>query len=253
MSRSRQKKRSRRRSGPLIHITASAASHSHRSFDRSVIDLQDLVLGSSEVIVEGGDRRMGVAQAADGLEQHRLGVAELGLVVNVEGADHADRAALAHRVLAPTLFHLLPGFHQHLGDGRGRHVLAAIERHWFGSFRSCAFRAPTPERWRCCLQREGSTACRQKATISRAYRCGDAEISTEPARSSGGRTWLNMASSARSYALLNRPASSSGQAKPDSMTSPPEISGPMPEARLRGTEVRLAAAARSRGVTTAMT
>src|SRR5262249_58171965 len=93
-ARADKKKRSRRRSGPLIHITASAASHSHRSFDRSVIDLQDLVLGSTEVIVEGGDRRMGVAQAADGLEQHRLGVDELGIVVNVDAPDPPDPAPL---------------------------------------------------------------------------------------------------------------------------------------------------------------
>src|SRR5215471_8731620 len=46
------------------------------------------------------------------------------------------------------------------------------------------------------------------------------------------------------------PPITSGQPKPESVSSQPAIEGLMAEARLRGTEVTLAAAVRSAGVTT---
>ena len=49
------------------------------------------------------------------------------------------------------------------------------------------------------------------------------------------------------------PPITSGQPKPESVSIQPAIDGLMAEARLRGTEVTLAAAVRSPGVTTAIT
>ena len=68
-----------------------------------------------------------------------------------------------------------------------------------------------------------------------------------------GFTRLNAANSARSYAIFSTPHRSSGAAIAPAANIAPVSVGPMAEARLRGTAVKLAAAGRSAGVTTDMT
>jgi hypothetical protein len=65
--------------------------------------------------------------------------------------------------------------------------------------------------------------------------------------SSGGLTFRKRPSRSRSYTILRIPAISSGQPNADAPRSEPARSGPMAEARLRGTDVTLAAAGRSGG------
>ena len=61
------------------------------------------------------------------------------------------------------------------------------------------------------------------------------------------------AASAKSYAIFKHPHTTSGSAENGPASMNPAIAGLIDEARLRGTAVKLAAAGRSAGVTTAMT
>ena len=71
--------------------------------------------------------------------------------------------------------------------------------------------------------------------------------------SSGGFTPRNVQSSSRSYTILSTPQITSGHAKYPAASKAPARAGLAAAASPRGTEVTLAAAARSAGVTTAMT
>src|SRR4051794_19290429 len=71
--------------------------------------------------------------------------------------------------------------------------------------------------------------------------------------SSGGLTCWNWIRSRMSYTILSVPQMSSGHPRFDAAYKAPARTGLAAEARLRGTIVKLAAAARSGGVTTAIT
>src|SRR5688572_2760080 len=71
--------------------------------------------------------------------------------------------------------------------------------------------------------------------------------------SSGGVTPRNVQSRSRSYTIFSRPQMTSGHAKYPAAINAPARAGLAADASPRGTEVTLAAAERSAGVTTAMT
>src|SRR5437899_10463462 len=91
---------------------------------------------------------------------------------------------------------------------------------------------------------DGEAAAKDKGAPTLDHCCG-----ASPPRS----TRRNAAYSARSYAIFSTPHATSGAAMAPAANMAPVIVGLTAAARLRGTEVKLAAAGRSAGVTTDIT
>src|SRR5262245_2028975 len=85
------------------------------------------------------------------------------------------------------------------------------------------------------------------------FQAGGISSFQKPHFSSGGFRCRNWMSNSRSYTILRAPQMSNGQARRDAANKAPANAGLAAAARLRGTDVKLAAAARSISVTTAMT
>src|SRR6516165_4350876 len=95
--------------------------------NRSIINVQNLLLCPPESVVESRHRRLRMAQITDRVEQNAIGFDKHIVIGNRQRPDHAGRTALPRAVLAPALVQLLTGFHQHICEGGRREVLAAIE------------------------------------------------------------------------------------------------------------------------------